>query len=294
MPNPKYEAALAVVEMGSLKKAAESLGYTQTGVSYLINSLEEELGVELFVRNYGGTVLTAEGKLLLPYIRSVCNCENLLMNKVHEIKNLSSGLLRIGSFSSVHTNWLPAMVKEYQKHYPGVEVEMKCCDDYDRLEEMICSGEVDCGFVVLPAKKKMKGTEFYEDPVVAVVGENHPLADEPCFPASKLDQYPYIQSLVSSEREVDDIFERYGKKADVAYRVDNDFTMLSMISSGFGFAIFPELLLRHLNFPILAKSFNPPESRKIGFAIRAAGPAASAIKSFQETAEAWLEEWMVQ
>lgn len=142
MPNPKYEAALAVVEMGSLKKAAESLGYTQTGVSYLINSLEEELGVELFVRNYGGTVLTAEGKLLLPYIRSVCNCENLLMNKVHEIKNLSSGLLRIGSFSSVHTNWLPAMVKEYQKHYPGVEVEMKCCDDYDRLEEMICSGEV--------------------------------------------------------------------------------------------------------------------------------------------------------
>ena len=67
-----------------------------------------------------------------------------------------------------------------------------------------------------------------------------------------------------------------------------------MLFRSFGFAIFPELLLRHLNFPILAKSFNPPESRKIGFAIRAAGPAASAIKSFQETAEAWLEEWMVQ
>ena len=70
--------------------------------------------------------------------------------------------------------------------------------------------------------------------------------------------------------------------------------MLSMISSGFGFAIFPELLLKHLNFPILIKPFEPQESRKIGFAVRAAGPASSAVKSFQETAQAWLQQWELE
>ncbi len=291
MHNAKYEAALSVAETGSLKKTAELLGYTQTGVSYLINSLEEELDMQLFVRNYGGTVLTAEGKTLLPYIRSVCNCENLLMSKVHEMKHLNSGLLRIASFSSVHTNWLPAMVKVYQSLYPGIEVEMKCCDDYDRLEEMICTGEVDCGFVILPTKKKMKVTEIYTDSVVAVIGEQHPLAEQPCFPVSQLDAFPYIQSLVSSEREVEELFAKYGKKADIAHRVDNDFTMLSMISNGYGFAIFPRLLLEHLNFPIVAKPLDPPEDRKIGFAVRAAGLAPGTVKSFQQTAQKWIQTW---
>lgn len=119
MNNPKYTAFLSIAETGSVKKTAEILGYTQTGISYLINSMEEEWGLKLFVRNYGGTVLTSEGEVLLPYIRSVCNCESLLTNKVSEIKNLDSGLLRIGTISSVHINWLPEMVKDYKRAVSG-------------------------------------------------------------------------------------------------------------------------------------------------------------------------------
>ena len=213
------------------------------------------------------------------------------MNKVHELKRLDVGILRVGTFSSVHTNWLPAMVKEYRSEHPGMEVEVKCCDDYDRLEEMICTGELDCGFVILPVKKKLKVTEFYEDAVVAVLGREHPLSDQPYFPVSELDNYPYIRSSVNSEREADEIFDLYHKKRDVAYRVDNDFTILSMISSGFGFGIFPKLLLEHLNFPIVIKPLNPPASRKIAFAVRAAGPVSQAVKLFQETARIWIEKW---
>ncbi len=291
MNNPKYTAFLSIAETGSVKKAAEILGYTQPGISYLISSMEEEWDMQLFVRNYGGTVLTPEGELLLPYIRSVCTCESLLTNKVHEIKNLDAGILRIGTFSSVHINWLPEMVKEYRQKHPGIEVEMKCCDDYDRLEDMICAGEADCGFVILPTSKKLKVTELYSDPVVAVLGTGHPLAGEPCFPVSALDQYPYIQSLVSSESEADAIFSMYDKKPDVAHWVDNDFTMLSMISSGYGFAIFPELLLEHLDFHVLAKPLAPAASRKIAFAVRAAGPVSQTVRSFQDTAFDWVRKW---
>lgn len=291
MNNPKYTAFLSVAETGSVKKTAEALGYTQTGISYLLSSLEEEWGMKLFVRNYGGTTLTAEGEVLLPYIRSVCSCESLLTNKVGELKNLDAGLLRIGTISSVHINWLPEMAKEYKKKHPGITVEMKCCDDYDRLEDMICTGEVDCGFVILPCKRKLKVRELYEDQLIAVLPADHPLADDPYFPVEALDQYPYIQSLVSSESESNAVFVTYDKKPDVAHLVDNDFTMLSMISSGYGFAIFPELLMEHLDFPVLAKPLAPKASRKIAFAVRGAGPISQVVRSFEETAFDWVSRW---
>lgn len=159
MNNSKYNAFLKIVETGSIKKSAELLGYTQTGISYLINSLEEELDIKLFVRNYGGTVPTSEGKALLPYIKTIFNSENKLYNKVHKLKNLDSGLLKIGAFTSVHMNWLPGMVKQYLLAHPRIEVDIKCCDNFSLLEEMIYSGEVDCGFIIMPAKENIENTK---------------------------------------------------------------------------------------------------------------------------------------
>ena len=54
MGNQKYDAFLKVAETGSFKQAAHDLGYTQAGISYLVSTLERELDVPLFVRDYGG------------------------------------------------------------------------------------------------------------------------------------------------------------------------------------------------------------------------------------------------
>lgn len=67
MANQKYEAFLHIAETGSFKQAAHDLGYTQAGISYLISSMERELGIPLFVRDYGGAHLTSEGAELLPW-----------------------------------------------------------------------------------------------------------------------------------------------------------------------------------------------------------------------------------
>ena len=72
MANQKYEAFLHIAETGSFKQAAHDLGYTQAGISYLISSMERELGIPLFVRDYGGAHLTSEGAELLPWIRNIC------------------------------------------------------------------------------------------------------------------------------------------------------------------------------------------------------------------------------
>ena len=62
----KYEAFVRAVELGSLSKAAEELGYTQSGISHMMQSLEEEVGFPLLVRTSAGIQPNHEGELLLP------------------------------------------------------------------------------------------------------------------------------------------------------------------------------------------------------------------------------------
>ena len=65
MANQKYDAFLTVARLGSFKAAAEELGYTQAGISYLVNALEKELGVKLISRSNRQLALTGAGELLL-------------------------------------------------------------------------------------------------------------------------------------------------------------------------------------------------------------------------------------
>lgn len=70
-----------------------------------------------------------------------------LQNKVCELNGIQSGLIRIGTFSSVATHWLPNIIKEFQKDYPNIDYEL-LLGDYTEIEEWIIEGRVDCGFEV--------------------------------------------------------------------------------------------------------------------------------------------------
>lgn len=67
----KYEAFLKTVEMGSLTKTAEALGYTQSGISHILNSLEKEWKLPLLSRDCSGVRITSDGLQLLPLVRNI-------------------------------------------------------------------------------------------------------------------------------------------------------------------------------------------------------------------------------
>ena len=74
----KYKALLTAVDTGSFSSAARELGYTQSGLTHMMNSLEEELGVSILQRGYYGIKLTQAGERILPYIRSLVMSEDAL------------------------------------------------------------------------------------------------------------------------------------------------------------------------------------------------------------------------
>ena len=74
----KYEAFVRAVELGSLSKAAEELGYTQSGISHMMQSLEDEVGFPLMVRTSSGILPNTEGEMLLPTILQLLNTNGTL------------------------------------------------------------------------------------------------------------------------------------------------------------------------------------------------------------------------
>ena len=137
----KYMAFIKTVEYGSFTKAAEILNYSQSGISRMINDLEKEWKITLLERNRTGVKLTSDGSSLLPYAKSLCNEYQKLQMQVDSLHGVQSGIIRIGTFSSVATHWLPNIIKAFQKDYPGIDYEL-LLGDYTEIEEWIADGRV--------------------------------------------------------------------------------------------------------------------------------------------------------
>ena len=106
----KCEAFLAAAELGSLTATAELLGYTQSGVTRMIGTLEEELGFPLFLRSKKGVQLTENGKLMLPLLREVVRAHHNAEQLSAEIGGVSKGSLTIGCYYSISALWMPEIL----------------------------------------------------------------------------------------------------------------------------------------------------------------------------------------
>lgn len=74
------------------------------------------------MRGRSGVQLTTEGELLLPYIRTVLHDQRRLSERIGEINGLREGLIRVGTFNSVSSQWLPGMIKRFQAQYPAIRL----------------------------------------------------------------------------------------------------------------------------------------------------------------------------
>ena len=275
----KYLSFVKTVEYGSFTKAAEILNYTQSGISRMIADLEKEWGVTLLERSKYGVKPTSDGMKLLPYAQNLCADFDKLKMQVDELNGLQSGLIRIGTFSSVATHWLPNIIKEFQKDYPNIDYEL-LLGDYTEIEEWIHTGRVDCGFLRLPTHPDFETIFLEKDKLMAIIPENHPLKDNEKFPVTALCDEPFMLLEKGAKAEISEIFERNNLTPNVKFTTWDDYAVMSMVESGLGIAILPELILKRVPYKIIAKELDIPAYRNIGLALRNKKTASLAVKRF--------------
>ena len=260
----KYMAFIKTVECGSFTRAAEALSYSQSGISRMIGDLEREWKVCLLERMYA---------------KRVCEEYQKLQMQVDELNGLQSGLIRIGTFSSVATHWLPNIIREFQKDFPNMDYEL-LLGDYTEIESWVLEGRVDCGFVRLPAHADLETMFLAQDRLLAILPEGHRLAGCERVSVAALCEEPFMLLEKGAKAEISAIFERRGLAPRVHFTTWDDYAILSMVESGLGVSILPELILRRVPYRIVIKELDAPAYRRIGLALREKKTASLAVKRF--------------
>ena len=280
----KYMAFLKTVEYGSFTKAAEVLHYSQSGISRMISDLEREWNLSVLERGRSGVRLTSDGMKLLPFVQSICLEYQNLQAQVDELGGLQSGLIRIGTISSIATHWLPAIIKDFQKDYPNIEYEL-LLGCYSEIENWILSGRVDCGFLLLPAAPELESVQLMRDELMVILPVDHPLADCERFPLEALADEPFMLLEKGEKSEVSDILCQRGIAPKILFTTGDDYAIMSMVENGIGISILPELILQRSPYHIVKKPLDKPAYRDIGLGLRDAKSVSAAVRKFLEYCE---------
>jgi len=282
----KYEAFVKTVELGSLTKAAEALGSTQSRISHILSDLEEEYGVSLMIRSRGGIALTEAGTLILPKMKEILQKERELQELVSDIGSADAGTVRLGAFTSVAVHWLPGMIRAFQEAHPRAELEM-LNGDYHDMEQWLREGDIDLGFVSLPAPRGVRAIPLAQDPLVAILPRGHRLAAMERIPIQELDRDPFISLLQSSSHDIHRALDKAGVRPRIKFTTKDDYAILAMVEQGLGISIVPSLLIKGRREDFEVRPLEPKATRTIALAMQDQ-EVLPVVEAFAETAREWV------
>ena len=235
----KYSAFLKVIELGSISKAADELGYTQSAVSRMIADLENEWGLMLLKRSRAGLALSSDGIEMLPYVRALCEKYREMQDQANAIHGLETGFIRIGSCSSVSTQWLPKILKEFEKLYPHIDFRLENME-YSDTEDALLAGEIDCGFITAPCSPELDFSFLHRDRILAVLPPEHELAAAEKYPLERLSTERFIKLRDEANSEVKEfamLIALLKAPLNTFCDVNDDYSIMAMVESGLGVSV---------------------------------------------------------
>lgn len=275
----RYLALQRIVSYGSFTKAAKSMNCTQSSISQMISSLEEELGIKLLNRSRNGVELTHEGKDIYPQIERYIKQYSAVLEQAEEINHLGKGTVTIGTLASITCHWMPELIMGFQKIYPKVNFVFKQ-GDYTSIEEWIKNGDVDFGFVTHPSVSDIELIDVKDGQMMAIVPEKHRLASKTSVNLNEMTDDPFILLETGTYSEPMEAFEKAGLTPNIKFRIHDDYTIMRMVENGMALSIVAELVLRRTHYAIRAIPLDPPLIRTVSIGYRDMDSIPAASKRF--------------
>ena len=283
----KLEVFLTVADYLNFTRAGEDLGYTQSGITHMMKSLEQEIGFPLFIKNHLGVTLTQEAKSLLPSIRALLSANESLNQEISFLQGAKKGTLKIGSYISSSIHWLPKIIAEFQKENPDILFEIVEGDEKD-LAEWVSDHKVDIGFTSYHENQSYTFIPVLDDPMLVVFPKGHPFEQFDEIPLDWLDNEPFMVSEYTYVNDVHRLLKKHKIKPDIKYTLSNDFSILSMVEHNLGITILPSMVLRKREGNFESRPLKPHLYRKMGMAIASPDNMSPAMKIFIKYAKDYL------
>ena len=157
MDTKKLAALAAAVRLGSFTRAAEELGYTQSGLTHMMNSLEKDVGFPLLVRGRTGVRLTPAGQRIFPLVQECLNGAKALEREILLINTQQEESVRVAAYDSIARHWLPEVIQQFRRAHPdvGVDIQMGSVQEVYRWVQ---EGRVDMCFASRQESVALDGT----------------------------------------------------------------------------------------------------------------------------------------
>lgn len=271
MDTKKIRALLTALDLGSLTAAAEELGYTQSGLTHMMNSLEDELGVKILVRSKGGVRLSPAGRELLPPMKELLRCSDELKKSVERLIQKNGTLLRLGAYSSVARQWLPAILAELRRVSPEIKVSISTGGMRD-IYDAVRRGELDCG-VVSYQPSLIQGIHWvalHDDPLLAILPTGTALSDG-AFAVENFEGSEFLMPADDFELDILPVLDQgQGHERitpEFRYTGLDDAAIVSMAAHGLGVSVLSELVMDGISDKVEAVPLTPPAFRRLGIVV---------------------------
>ena len=253
----------AVANTGSFTKASRRLFLTQPAVSQQIQALEASVGVRLFDRSGKKIHLTRHGEMLLTKTTSITAELREIEILFEELSNLSRGRLEIGTSAVFGTYYLPRPIGKFNSEYPCIDINLHSGNSHSIIS-MLLENKIEFGFGgLVEDEPNIEFALIHQEPLVAVVGRNHPLAAKEEITPDDLLSIPIIlrEKGTRSRCDVEDWLASVSLeyKPERFIELENVETAKRLVEEGYGISIMPHVaVLRELQYSRL-KIINLPK-----------------------------------
>lgn len=240
----------AIHEAGGLAKAAEQLHITQSALSHQIKGLEDQAGVELFVRRSKPMKLSAAGLRLLRLAEQILPQVQAMQDEFSGLRDGRSGRMHIAIECHACFEWLFPVLERFRKDWPDVDVDIRPGLAFEALPALL-KEEVD--LVVSSDPEELAGVEFielFDYAPVFVASKDHPLAAKPYIEAEDFRDQTLITYPV--ERSRLDVFSQLLMPARVepatVRQAELTAVILLLVASNRGVAVLPDWVVREVKY----------------------------------------------
>ena len=228
----------AAAKFNSFTKAAESLAFTQSAVSQMIQSLEKELGILLFNRSHQGIILTRDGESMLKHAELILRTERTMKEEALAAVELQTGNVRIGAAPDIACRFLPALEASFKQSFPRAELVL-FEGDSEEINDWITSGIIDIGVTMFP-DPGLCTVPLITGEMVVILPEEHPMAQADSLSLEQLREQGFIMPGDSDLQRK--LLSRYSC-IDVRIEVKDIYTIQAMVKEELGISILPDFYI---------------------------------------------------
>ena len=282
MDSKKLEILMAAADLGSFTKASEVVGYTQSGLTHMMDALEREIGFPLLQRSHSGIRLSRQGEQLMPAIREFLQANAHLENQIRAIAEQKNEVIRVAAYSSIAMHWMPELLYRFRRLCPDVNVDLRMVDHALEPFELLESGQTDMIFASRQQYACCQWTPLYNERMYAILPRDYPLGERSSFPVEEFAGQDFLMPYGRFDIDVRSALEPLGVRLNARLCKVDDETVIRMVGRNLGISMMTELMIRGRTDDVLCVPVSPPIIRELGMGVHARRPMTQSMQKLRD------------